>query len=158
MVRSLLTAYYDKWTRGSDATAAAGGDVEWFCPMHPAVVRDNGKEKCPVCFMPLSKRKKGEAHEEVLPAGIVNRLQLSPYRIVLAGVQTWSLDYLPASKEIKAAGFIEFNERGQRTVSARIAGRIDKLTVNETGQMVKAGDELASIYSPDLIVTVYKTS
>jgi Cu(I)/Ag(I) efflux system membrane fusion protein len=122
--------------------------------MHPAGVRDNGKEKCPVCFMPLSKRKKGEAHEEVLPAGIVNRLQLSPYRIVLAGVQTWSLDYLPASKEIKAAGYIEFNERGQRTVSARIAGRIDKLSVNETGQMVKEGDELASIYSPDLVVTV----
>jgi Cu(I)/Ag(I) efflux system membrane fusion protein len=150
----LLNAYYEKWTRGSNATAAAGGDVEWFCPMHPSVVRDNGKDKCPVCFMPLSKRKKGAMHEEVLPAGIVNRVQLSPYRIVLAGVQTWELDYVPVSKEIKAAGFIEFNERGQRIVSARIAGRIDKLFVNETGQMVRAGDELASIYSPDLVVTV----
>jgi membrane fusion protein, copper/silver efflux system len=150
----LLTAYYDKWTRPSDATAAAGADVEWFCPMHPSVVRDNGKEKCPVCFMPLSKRKKGEVSEEVLPSGVVNRLQLSPYRVVLAGVQTWNLDYVPVSKEIKAAGFVEFNERGQRTVSARIAGRIDKLFINETGQMVKAGDELASIYSPDLVVTI----
>src|SRR5204863_7954979 len=35
----LLNMYYDKWTRGSGASAAAGGDVEWFCPMHPAVVR-----------------------------------------------------------------------------------------------------------------------
>jgi membrane fusion protein, copper/silver efflux system len=150
----LLTAYYDKWTRGSAATAAGSGDFEWFCPMHPSVIRDNGTEKCPVCFMPLSKRKKGEAHEEVLPAGIVNRVQLSPYRVVLAGVQTWELDYRPVSKEIKAAGFIEFNESGQRTVSARIAGRIDKLFVSETGQMVGAGDKLASIYSPDLVVTV----
>ncbi len=150
----LLVAYYDRWTRDSDSTAAAAGDVEWFCPMHPSVVRDNGKEKCPVCFMPLSKRKKGESHEEVLPAGIVNRVQLSPYRVVLAGVQTWQLDYRPMMKEIKAAGFIEFDERGQRTVSARIAGRIDKLFVNETGQMVEADTELASIYSPDLVVTV----
>jgi Cu(I)/Ag(I) efflux system membrane fusion protein len=150
----LLTAYYDKWTRGSATTAAGGGDFEWFCPMHPSVIRDNGKEKCPVCFMPLSKRKKGEAHQEVLPAGIVNRVQLSPYRVVLAGVQTWELDYHPVSKEIKAAGFVEFNERGQRTVSARMAGRIDKLFVSETGQMVQSGDELASIYSPELIVTV----
>ena len=39
-------------------------------------------------------------------------------------------------------------------MAARIAGRIDKLSVNETGQMVKEGDELASIYSPDLVVTV----
>ena len=122
--------------------------------MHPSVVRDNGKEKCPICFMPLSKRKKGETHEEALPAGIVNRVQLSPYRVVLAGVQTWQLDYQPMMKEIKAVGFIEFDERGQRTVSARIAGRIDKLFVNETGQMVEADTELASIYSPDLVVTV----
>ena len=137
----LLVAYYDRWTRDSDSTAAAAGDVEWFCPMHPSVVRDNGKEKCPVCFMPLSKRKKGESREEVLPAGIVNRVQLSPYRVVLAGVQTWQLDYRPMMKEIKAAGFIEFDERGQRTVSARISGRIDKLFVNETGQMVEADTE-----------------
>lgn len=150
----LITAYYDKWTRGADATAAGGGMFEWFCPMHPSVVRDNGKDKCPVCFMPLSKRKKGETSEEVLPSGIVNRVQLSPYRVVLAGVQTWQLDYVPVSKEIKAAGFIEFNERGQRTVSARIAGRIEKLFVNETGKLVRASDELASIYSPDLVVTV----
>ena len=150
----LLTAYYERWTHGSDSASAAVGDSEWFCPMHPAVVRDNGKEKCPICFMPLSKRKKGESQEEVLPAGVVNRVQLSPYRLVLAGVQTWQLDYLPMLKEIKAAGFIEFDERGQRTVSARIAGRIDKLLANETGQMVQAGTELASIYSPDLVATV----
>ncbi len=150
----LLTAYYQRWTRGSGSASAAAGDVEWFCPMHPAVVRDNGKEKCPVCFMPLSKRKKGESHAAALPAGIVNRVQLSPYRVVLAGVQTWQLDFRPMAKEIKAAGLIEFNERGQRTVSARIAGRIDKLFADETGQMVQAGSELASIYSPDLVVTV----
>ena len=150
----LFTRYYQRWTRGSGSESAAVGDFEWFCPMHPAVVRDNGKDKCPVCFMPLSKRQKGATRDEVLPAGIVNRVQLSPYRIVLAGVQTWQLDYLPMAKEIKAAGFIEFNERGQRTVSARIAGRIDKLFADETGQIVQAGSELASIYSPDLVVTV----
>jgi Cu(I)/Ag(I) efflux system membrane fusion protein len=147
-----LTAYYERWTRDSDSATA--GDLEWFCPMHPSVVRDNGKEKCPFCFMPLSNRKKGETHNEVLPAGIVNRVQLSPYRVVLAGVQTWQLDYRPMTKEIKAAGLIEFNERGQRTVSARIAGRIDKLFADETGKMVQAGSQLASIYSPDLVVTV----
>jgi Cu(I)/Ag(I) efflux system membrane fusion protein len=49
---------------------------------------------------------------------------------------------------------VEFNERGQRTVAARIKGRIDKLLVNETGQMVEAGDVLAELYSPDLNVTV----
>ena len=145
-----LVAYYDRYTRPAEAAAVASSDVEWFCPMHPAVVRDNGKEKCPVCFMPLSKRKKGDVHEEALPPGVVNRVQLSPYRVVLAGAGTTEVDYLPLSKQLSAVGFIEFNERGQRKVSARVKGRIDKLYINTTGEMVDEGDVLADIYSPDL--------
>src|SRR5438874_317032 len=112
----LLTAYYEKWTRPSTGAAAAvGGQYEWFCPMHPTVVRDNPKDKCPICFMPLSKRKKGAASEaEPLPAGIVSRVQYSPYRLVLAGVNTWPVKYVPLSREIVAAGLVEFNERGQK--------------------------------------------
>lgn len=147
-----LTAYYEKWTRPAGAAVVAESDVEYFCPMHPSIVRDH-PDKCPICFMPLSKRKKG-GPVEALPAGIVNRVQLSPYRVVLAGIQTWPVDYRPLTKDITAVGFVEFNERGQSTVPARVAGRIDKLFVNETGQMVEAGDKLASLYSPDLLVTV----
>jgi RND family efflux transporter MFP subunit len=149
-----LAAYYEKWTRSAQSAQTGGSDIEYFCPMHPSVIRDNPKDKCPICFMPLSKRKKGSNVVEALPAGVVNRVQLTPYRVVLAGVQTWPTDYVPLSKEISAVGFVEFNERGQRTVSARVPGRIDKLVANETGQMVKAGDELALLYSPDLSVTV----
>src|SRR6185295_1832915 len=94
-----LLAYYDKLTRPVDTVEAASSDVEYFCPMHPSVVRDSPKEKCPICFMPLSKRKKGTGKAEVLPAGVVSRVQLSPYRIVLAGIQTWPVDYQPLSKE-----------------------------------------------------------
>jgi multidrug efflux pump subunit AcrA (membrane-fusion protein) len=152
----LLIAYYEKWTRPASAASTAGGsDYEWFCPMHPSVVRDNSKEKCPICFMPLSKRTKGKDGEpDPLPAGIVSRVQLTPYRIVLAGVGTWRVDYMPLSREIVTTGQVEFNERGQKTVSARVAGRIDKLLASETGRMVNQGDVLAEIYSPDLFVTV----
>jgi Cu(I)/Ag(I) efflux system membrane fusion protein len=149
-----LAAYYDKWTRPAHEESAAESDTEYFCPMHPSVVRADNREKCPICFMPLSKRKKGETHEDALPAGIVNRVQLSPYRVVLAGVDTQPVSYQPLTKEIVAVGYVEFNERGQRTVSARVNGRIDKLLVSETGQMVSEGDVLASLYSPDLNVTV----
>jgi Cu(I)/Ag(I) efflux system membrane fusion protein len=149
-----LIAYYEKWTRPAHAASAASGEFEWFCPMHPSVVRDNPKDKCPVCFMPLSKRKKGETTEEVLPAGVVNRVQLSPYRVTLSGVQTWEVAPVPLTKEINAIGYIEFNERELKTVSARVKGRIDELLANETGRIVAADGLLASIYSPDLNVTV----
>jgi Cu(I)/Ag(I) efflux system membrane fusion protein len=150
----VLSAHYDKWTRPAGVAAGASSDVEWFCPMHPSVVRDNGHEKCPICFMPLSKRKKGETNEEALPAGVVNRVQLSPYRVVLAGIHTFRVDYQPLSKEITAVGYVEFNERAVKTVSARVKGRIDTLDVNETGQMVDKDEVLASLYSPDLNVTM----
>lgn len=149
-----VVAHYERWTRKPGAVQAAGSDVEYFCPMHPAVIRDNPNDKCPVCFMALSKRKKGAGENEPLPPGIVNRVQLSPYRIVLAGIRTWQADYVPLAKEITTVGFVEFNEREMKQVSARVKGRIDKLVVNETGSMVHAGDELASLYSPDLLVTV----
>ncbi len=149
-----LVAHYEKWTRPANVAAHVAGDSEWFCPMHPSVVRKNDKEKCPVCVMPLSKRKKGAATDAALPAGVVSRVQLSPYRVVLAGVQTWSVDYVPLTKQITAVGYVDFNERGYKNVSARVKGRIDSLLAAETGKLVKEGDELASIYSPELNVSV----
>lgn len=149
----LLTAYYEKWTRPAGSTVAVS-DFEFYCPMHPTVIRENSKEKCPICFMPLSKRKKGDNKEEALPPGIVNRVQLSPYRVVLAGIETWKVAYLPLTKEIATVGFVEFNESEMKQVSARVKGRIDKLFVDKTGQFVHANEELASLYSPELVATV----
>ena len=58
--------YWDKWTRPQ--TVASGqlpAEKEFFCPMHPKVVRtsleaDGSVPKCPLCGMPLSLRTKGE--------------------------------------------------------------------------------------------------
>src|SRR5262249_15738410 len=120
--------YYEKWTRplvGQDTAAAP--DTEYFCPMHPFIVRDNPKEKCPICHMDLAKRKKGSGEPEPLPPGTVSRVQLSPYRIVLAGVQTTQVRYLPLVKEITTFGSLEFNETKEAHIAARQKGRIKKL-------------------------------
>jgi multidrug efflux pump subunit AcrA (membrane-fusion protein) len=148
-----LVAYYEKVHRPTDGTEAAG-DVEYYCPMHPSIVRDNNKEKCPICFMPLSKRKKGAPTEDVLPAGTVARVQLTPYRVTLAGVRTAPVGFQPLHRDVTTVGTVEFDERALRKVSARFKARIDRLFVNQTGQQVTKGDPLASVYSPDVVVTV----
>ena len=49
-----LNSYYEKWTRQPGTEEAVASDVEYFCPMHPEIVRDTSKEKCPICHMDLA--------------------------------------------------------------------------------------------------------
>src|SRR5690242_19918721 len=39
-----FTAYYERWTRPAPSGHAAASDIEYFCPMHPTVIRDNPKD------------------------------------------------------------------------------------------------------------------
>ncbi len=149
-----LNAYWEWWTRPADQHAAASSDSEFWCPMHPTIVRDH-PDKCPLCAMPLSKRKKSTAQADVLPAGVVSRVQLTPWRVALAGVQTAPIEYRQPVKEIRTVGFVEFDERNLSRISVRPQGRsrIEKLYVNVTGQTVQAGDPLARLYSPEVAST-----
>jgi Cu(I)/Ag(I) efflux system membrane fusion protein len=152
-----INAYYEKWTRPLlGAETAVSPDIEYWCPMHPTIVRDH-PDKCPICAMPLSKRKKGDKdEEEALPPGVSQRVQITPYKVAVAGIDTAEIGYRKLTKEIAAVGFVEFDERKLARISARMTGktRIDKLYVNVTGQHVKKGEPLAELYSPDLVVTV----
>jgi multidrug efflux pump subunit AcrA (membrane-fusion protein) len=152
-----LMAYYEKWTRpllGQDTTASA--DTEYWCPMHPTIVRDH-PDKCPLCSMALAKRKKGERSEgEALPPGVVRRVQVTPYKVVVAGIETAAIGYQSLTRDITAIGFVEFDERKLARISVRATGKslLERLFVNVTGQMVKKGEPLAEVYSRDLAVTV----
>jgi multidrug efflux pump subunit AcrA (membrane-fusion protein) len=152
-----LSAYYEKWTRPLlGQQTATSPDTEFWCPMHPSIVRDH-PDKCPICAMPLSKRKKGEKEEdEALAPGVVSRVQLTPYKVAVAGIETVEVGYRALAREVRAVGFVEFDERKLARITARATGksRIDQLFVNVTGQTVKQGDALARLYSPELIVTV----
>lgn len=76
-------------------------DTEYFCPMCPGVISD-WPALCPVCSMDLVRRKKGEA--PLLPEGVVARMQLSPYRIQLAGISTSVVELRLLAREIAVAG------------------------------------------------------
>jgi len=101
--------------------------------------------------MPLSKRRRGEKTQ--LPAGVLSRLQLSPFRIRQAGLAIEQVQYRTLVREIRTVGFIEYDERRLSHITARTAGRIDKLFVDFTGTAVKKNDPLVWIYSPDLVTT-----
>jgi membrane fusion protein, copper/silver efflux system len=151
-----LEAVYEKSTRpllGKQAVTAS--DVEYWCPMHPTVVQDK-PGKCPICGMPLSKRKKNVRIEGVsIPAGAVSRVQLTPYREAIAGIRTEAITYRALSREIRTVGFVEFDEQKLARINSWVKGknRIDKLYANVTGQTVKKGEPLAELYSPEFVIT-----
>jgi len=146
--------HYEKWTRppGEHQTAAAA-DVEYYCPMHPTVIQSE-PGSCPICGMPLSKRKKGEV--EALPEGVLSRVLLSSDRVAQAGIKTVAVDYAPLSETVVAVGTVEVDERRLSRISSKIKGlsRVEKLFVNFTGTEVKAGEPLAELYNPELYQAV----
>jgi Cu(I)/Ag(I) efflux system membrane fusion protein len=153
-----ISNYYEKWTRplyGHESQV--NSDVEYFCPMHPSIVRDDNKEKCPICHMDLAKRKRGAGEPEPLAPGTVSRVQLTPYRVVLAGVQTTPVRYRALARLISTFGTVEFNETTLTHIATRQKGRIVKQFANYTGQEVREGEKLALLdvrYDRELMVTL----
>jgi membrane fusion protein, copper/silver efflux system len=148
--------FWEKWTRPATFEVKKLADSEYFCPMHPSVVRDGLESdgsvpKCPICGMPLSLHKKGE-HVE-LPEGITARVQLSPERIAMAGVNTAEVAYRPLVKEIRTVGAVDYDESRRSRIVSRAAGFVETLYVDKSYTPVTQGEPLAVIYSPDLSST-----
>ncbi len=140
---------YDKWARPAETGQAAVSGIEHYCPMHPQVVQDK-MGTCPICGMPLAKRKKGE--KTTLPEGVTARVRLAPFQIAQAGVKTVEVGYAPLVQTLATVGSVGFDERRMANIISKVPGksRVETLYVNFTGQDVTAGQPLADLYSPEL--------
>ncbi|MFA5866105.1 MAG: efflux RND transporter periplasmic adaptor subunit [Phycisphaerae bacterium] len=145
-----LMNYYDRWQRPIQVTQTVQNQgVEYFCPMHPNIIRSE-PGTCPICGMPLSKREK--TGETQLPEGVLAQVQLTPLKVQMGRISTTPVDYKLLSREIRTVGILEYDETKRAFISSRVKGRIDELMVNYEGQQINKGDPLVSIYSPDLVV------
>ena len=148
--------YFERWQRNSTAAHAGHtaaehqgeSEFEFFCPMHPFVIRDH-KDKCPICGMDLVQRKKGAPM--TLPEGVLARVQVSPDRVMQAGIQVEPVAYRLLTRTVRTYGIIEPDETRLSKIIARFPGRIDKLMVNAVGMTVQKGEPLAQIYSPKFL-------
>jgi len=71
--------------------------------------------------------------------------------IRLAGIQVAEATKQKLEGDIRAVGLVKPDETRIRHVHTKNSGWIEKLYVNTTGQLVKAGQPLLSIYSPQLL-------
>ena len=127
----------------------------WTCSMHPQI-RDDGPEQCPICGMDLIPvvgitRGAGPVTDAGADIALEGAVQMTQAAIQIAKVQTVTVEHAKPTKEIYLSGKVEADERNIAEITARFGGRIEKLFVNFTGQEVKRGQALASVYSPELV-------
>lgn len=137
------------WLSSGSATSttAIAGDAnaaEYTCAMHPQIRQPN-PGRCPICGMAL---------EPVTQQG-ANKLdeyavQIEPAHRRLANIETAAVQRQAIHQTISAVGAIAVDESRMATISAYVAGRIERLFADYTGVIVAQGDHLGVLYSPEL--------
>jgi Cu(I)/Ag(I) efflux system membrane fusion protein len=128
---------------GAEAAAPAGAQI-WTCSMDPQV-RQPEPGKCPICGMDLIPLEDDTADGDPL------EVRMSATAMQLAQVQTTVIGYGTAVRELRLNGKVQPDERLIFSQVTHLEGRVEQLAVNFTGEPVRRGQELASIYSPALV-------
>ncbi|MES2694983.1 MAG: efflux RND transporter periplasmic adaptor subunit [Verrucomicrobiota bacterium] len=128
-------------TASASASASAtptGPGTRYACPMMDFIGNQPGN--CPVCGMKMTPVTTGE----------LTREQQSRMGVELTRIATG-----PARATIRAYGAVRYDDRTLQVVIPRVAGRIVKRhpAVLHAGTVVKAGDPLVDLYSPDVFAT-----
>ncbi|MPM03511.1 Multidrug resistance protein MdtA [bioreactor metagenome] len=118
----------------------------WTCSMHPQIKQDK-PGKCPICAMDLIPLRTGGS-SDIADDGAI---ELSEEAAALANVQTSVVSRERPIKEVSLYGTIQPDERSLQSQTAHVGGRIEKLYVDFTGESVRQGATIATIYSPDLL-------
>ena len=120
-------------------------DQIWTCSMHPQI-RKTEAGNCPICGMDLIPLSSDEGSDENPEA-----IRMSPTAMQLANVQTAIVQSGEAVKKLTLTGKVTPDERAVFSQTSHISGRIERLNVNYTGEMVRKGQVIATLYSPDLV-------
>jgi membrane fusion protein, copper/silver efflux system len=147
---------------GAQTVAGQAGDMSkpaspgerkvlfWYDPMHPAYKSDK-PGIAPDCGMELVPKYADEdTGTKTMPVGTV---KIAPDKQQLIGVRTSKVEREPLLRSVRTTGQIAADETRIGHVHVKISGYIDKVYVDSVGQLVKKGQPLFTVYSPDLVAT-----
>ena len=78
-------------------------------------------------------------------------ISIDPVTVQNMGVRTAAVERRDLSRTIRTVGLVEYDEPKRHTVTAKVAGWIERLHVDQLGQQVGKGAPLLEIYSPELV-------
>ncbi len=118
----------------------------WRAPMDPTEIYDHpGKSRMGMDLIPV--------YEDEAAVGAGGTIKIDPVTVQNMGIRMAKVKRMNFSHLIRTVGKIDYNEETLFTVSPKISGWIEKLYVDYTGKMVRKGEPLLEIYSPDLVTT-----
>ncbi len=129
------------------SAAGTGGKKErkilyWRAPMDPTEIYDRpGKSKMGMDLVPV--------YEDEVVGGV--EIRIDPVIQQNMGIRTAPVEKGPLVRTIRTYGHVTYDETRTAKVSPKFSGWIEKLYVDFTGQLVKKGDPLFEIYSPELV-------
>lgn len=122
----------------------------WYDPMHPAYKSDK-PGIAPDCGMNLVPKYEDEVEAmKDMPPGSV---MLSAEKQQLIGVRTAEVRRERLTRTIRTVGRVEADETKIARIHVKIAGWVEKVYVDFVGRLVKKGEPLFSLYSPELLST-----
>jgi len=142
----------------------------WVDPMHPAyksdkpgIAPDCGMKLEPVYadsgvgafqFADPSRAAPppsfGAAPSSTMPPGAV---RITPDKQQLIGVKYGLVEAMGGTRTIRAAGKVMIDETRIQHVHTKVEGWIDTVFADFTGKLVRKGDPLLTIYSPEMLAT-----
>ncbi|TNE65249.1 MAG: DUF3347 domain-containing protein [Bacteroidetes bacterium] len=123
----------------------AAGSTIWTCSMHPQI-RQNEPGSCPICGMDLIPLGEMQTDNPLV-------LEMTPEAVQLANIRTVEVGSQPGSSghTLLLTGKVQADERQMASQVAHISGRVEQLFVSFTGETIRKGQKLATLYAPELV-------
>jgi Cu(I)/Ag(I) efflux system membrane fusion protein len=127
----------------------------WTCSMHPQV-RQDGPGDCPLCGMDLIPLQTGNSTDPAVLTMTEAAVAMARVRTVVVGNAKMNMGEDAGAGEvggatIKLTGRLAPDERTAAVEVSEFGGRVERLFVSFAGEQVRAGQRIATVYSPDLV-------
>ena len=118
--------------------------VSYTCSMHPQITQD-APGSCPICGMALIEKDQNTSGIDP------SALSFTEEALSLMNVETFTVGQSVGSSTLKElSGRIQVDETTVFDQTAKYSGRVERLLVHSNGEMIRKGQKIAEIFSPEI--------